>query len=1010
MYNTRFVRPLKILGVLYLAYLALILLVLTPALNVAAPKIYRAQTGRELRLEKIIWLNPFTLAVNVRGASSDNTDRSRFWSFDKLYANLSLSSLWRGQLVLDAVQLHGLYLQIDQLSAERYNFSDIIDHQAQRAAKQAQPAEAPNQSGGDIFPLSIDKIELNAAHLGLRAPHLSEPLAAEINNTTINIDHFSTVAEHKSTASSAANKTVNSKPSIHSGPIAVAIGYIKADLLREQQPFAVQIDNLQFALENFSSAARADQNYKLNAKFHDGGELHTQGKFDLAARRNTGEVHLRNINLLPVWRYLAPKLAFETQSGALDADIPYDVSWGEALRYSIANGRAVLRSAQLQSLRDADTKLGFAALGAEGINVDSAQPRAQIAKIALDGLAVKGWNKDTQISLLEMFEFAGSDEPSEGPPWQIQIDEVATSNGQLQWRASQLDIAELVATPLELHATNIHWPATDAAQFNFKTALNTDTQIALQGALNPADLTGKLSGEIAGLPLRWGNRLLGEQMRATLQSGSASAHFELAIDKGKPTTLFSDGRVDELEMQRLPDQQKLLAWKQLQWKKLALNLSAQTLKIDQISAVRPWLQFRLNGDGTNNFQQLTIEQTKTPALKTTVKPAPARTTKAAEKPWSFAVRNIHTENGTLDFHDNSLPRAFHTTIADFTGDLDGLSNRPGALAKVGFKGTVDGYAPVAVTGTVNPFAEAPALNIALDITNLDLAALTPYSGIYAGYTINGGRLSVQLAYTLENKRVKGTNHIVVNQLELGEQVKGPKVMDLPLRFAIYLLTDANGVMDLGVDVTGNVDDPDFSVASIIWKAFRNVIVKTATSPFRALGKLVGSSGEDLDRIEFAAGSDQIAATSVAKLNSLAEALQKKTELRLNISGHVSPWQDIEALRDNSLSQQLIAQDRITAADIQQQSKNWQNAVAKLYGKRFPADKSGKLETMQMNDAMRDNIELDPRALDELAARRALAVKQALVTERGLAADRATLMPVDLGADKTPGLQATLTLE
>jgi hypothetical protein len=1010
MYNTRFVRPLKILGVLYLAYLALMLLVLTPALNIATPKIYRAQTGRELHLEKIIWLNPFTLAVNVRGASSDNPDRSRFWSFDKLYANLSLSSLWRGQLVLDAVQLQGLYLQIDQTSAERYNFSDIIDHQAQLAAGQTQPAETPTQTGGDIFPLSIGKIELNAAHLGLRAPHLSEPLAAEINNTTIHIDRFSTVAEQKA----AAHNAGNDKPNIHSGPIAVAIGYIKADLLREQQPFAAQIDNLQFALENFSSAAQPNQNYKLNAKFHDGGELQTQGKFDLAARRNNGEVHLRNINLLPAWRYLAPKLAFETQSGTLDADIPYDLSWGEALRYRIANGRAALRSAQLQALRDADTKLGFTALGAEGINVDSAQPRAQIAKITLDGLTVAGWNKDTQISLLDMFQFAGSDEPSERPVWQIQIDEVATSNGRLQWRASQLDIPELVAAPLELHATNIHWPATDAAQFNFKTALNNDTQIALQGALNPADLTGKLSGEIAGLPLRWGNRLLGEQMRATLQSGSASARFELAIDKGQPTTLLSDGRVDELELQRLPDQQKLLAWKQLQWKKLALNLPAQTLKIDQISAAKPWLQFRLNADGTNNFQQLTIAQANTPgektATKSATKPAPARNVKAAEKPWLFTVRNIHSDNGTLDFRDNSLPRAFHTTIADFTGDLDGLSNRPGALAKVGFKGTVDGYAPVALTGTVNPFAETPALNVALDITNLDLAMLTPYSGIYAGYTINGGRLSVQLAYTLENRRVKGTNHIIVNQLELGEQVKGPKVMDLPLRFAIYLLTDANGVMDLGVDVTGNVDDPDFSVASIIWKALRNVIVKTATSPFRALGRLAGGVDEDLDRIEFAPGSDQIAAASAGKLNSLAEALQKKTALRLNISGHVSPWQDIEALRDNSLSQQLIAQDGITATDIQQQSKGWQKAVAKLYGKRFPADRSGKLETMQMNDAMRDNIELEPRALDELAGRRALAVKQALVTDRGLGADRATIAPIDLGADKNPGLQVTLTLE
>jgi len=1049
MYNTRLVRPLKILGALYLAYLALVLLVLTPALNILAPKIYRAQTGGELRLEKIILLNPFTLAATVRGAASDNADHSRFWSFDKLYANVSLSSLWRRQLMLDAVQLQGLYVQIEQTAADRYNFSDILDYRAARAAdaKNAAPAE----TGSGIFPVTIDKIIFEASHLGLRAPHNSEPVALEIAGLAIEIENFSTVAVANAATPNLA--TANKTPSnagvnpqagrtdsaiatLSSGAIHIDIDQIKNNFLREQHPFAAGIDNLQFSMAAFSGAAQTQQ-YRLNAQLHAGGELKTEGTFNLAAQQNSGAIHIRNFNVVPGWDYLAPRLAFETQRALLDADLPYQLQWGDALAYRVDNGSVALRDVQLQAQHDADTQLGFGALNVDGIGVDSAQARVQIARIVLDRPTLRGWNRSAQISLIDMFKVPSSD-ASDGPAWQVRIDEVAMQEGHLQWRTDLLDAPELIVAPLQAHATHIQWPATEPAQFDLTASVNTDTQITLRGALtaalDPLQRTGKLSGDIAALPLVWGNRLLGQQISATLQSGSASAHFEVALDKGQPTTVQSDGRIEKFELQRLSDRQKLVAWKQLQWQKLAVNLPAQTLQIDRIVATNPWLQLRLNSDGTNNFQQLTVEhsggqtaaeqtragsqaQTSAPAKKAAAKSSARTATKSTKipagtaKPWLFSVRNIHSDNGTLDFRDNSLPRAFHTTIADFTGDLDGLSNRPGSLAKAGFKGTVDGYAPVALTGTVNPFAETPALNIALDITNLDLAALTPYSGTYAGYLINGGRLSVQLAYTLENKRIKGTNHIIVNQLELGEQIKGPKVMDLPLRLAIYLLTDADGVMDLGVDVTGNADDPDFSVASIIWKAFRNVIVKTVSSPFRALGRLVGGGADqDLDRIEFAAGSDHIGETSGSKLNSLAEILQKKSALRINIAGHVSPWQDIEALRDNSLSQQLIAQDGIAPVDIQQQSTRWQQAVAKLYAKRFPADNSGKLVTMQMNDAMRDNVELEPRALDELASRRALAVKQALVTERGLAADRATLTPVDLGADKNPGLHVTFAVE
>lgn len=1006
--HSRALRPLKIAIVLYLVYLALLTLVAMPALNLLAPRLYHAETGRELRLDKIILLNPFTLTITVRNAASDNPDHSRFWAFDRLHADIALSSLWRRQLVLDRVQLQGLYVQVDQTGADRYNFSDILDYRATRAQPQQ---TAPADAKAELFPISIGRIELDAGHLGLRAPHLGEPLAFEIGDLAIAIDNFSTVAINRS-------EDVKLEPTapaldfeliapLHSSAIAIGAGHIKVDFLRAEHPFAAQLDGLQFNMEGFSGAGQP-QDYQLRAAPHAGGELQAKGRFDLARRQHEGEVHVAGFNLLPAWHYLAPQLAFEMQRGLLDADLPYRLQWGESLRYFVDNGRIALRDAQLQSQRDADTQVGVKALNVDGIAVDSTQQSAQIKAIRVDGLVLRGWNDAAQISLRDMFQFKSKSDAATESNWQVSVDEVTAQQGLLRWRTDLLDVPELIAEPLEIQAHDIYWPVAKDAKFAIKTRLNTDTQVAVNGVLNLADRTGKVSGDIAGLPLQWGNRLLGQQINAQLKSGTASAHFDLTLAKGQPTQVRSDGRIDQLELQRLPDQQKLAAWQRLEWKKLAVNLPAQKLRIEQIVAIKPWLAFRLNPDGTNNFQTLTAQKKVTPPLpqpaKTSTRPAPA------QKPWLFTIRNIHTENGLLDFRDASLSRSFHATIADFTGDVEGLSNREDALAKIAFKGTVDGYAPVALTGTANPFAATPALDVTLDIANLDLSTLTPYSGTYAGYTIKGGRLSVQLAYTLKDGRMQGSNHIVVNQLELGEQVSGPKVMDLPLRFAIYLLTDSNGVMDLGVDVTGSMDDPAFSVASIIWKAFRNVIVKAATSPFRALSRLVKGADEDLDRITFPAGSDRIVEADTGKLNSLNEALQKKAALRLSISGHVSPGQDIEGLRDNSLSADLIAQSRVTPTDIQQQSTGWQDAVAKLYKKRFPADTSGKLSTMQMNDSMRDNVELDPRALDELAGRRALAVKQALVTDRGLAAERAAVAPVDLGTDKNPGLHATMTLE
>jgi len=1001
MVSLRIPRPLKIIAIVYLSYLALMTLIAMPLLNVMAPKIYREQTGRELHLQKIILLNPFTLAVTVRDATSDNADGSRFWAIDRLCANLSLASLWQRHLVLDALQLQGLYVQVEQTAADRYNFNDILDFRVALAAKNPKPAQ-PAATNSKPFAITINKFEFSAKHLGLRAAYANEPLATNIDDLQLTLNAVTTVPQK--------SDSPNASFTLHSEAFNADIKNMAIEFLREQQPLPTKLHDLHIKLDEFSTAATESQRFTLVLR--DGGEgmLKINGDVSIANKTSSGNVQLHKLDLLPAWHYLADKFAFDAQSAALDADLKYAVGWNGPLHYRVSDGRVNLNNVQLQSRADADTNVRFDALRIDGIQVDSSQPRVQIAAVNLDKPAISGWNRDTQVSLLDMFAFAKNDEPSTSPPWQIQIDDIAANNGDIRWRASQIDNLPLQIAPLEFHATNLHWPDAAPLHVELKSSINNDSQLAVNGDIVPGALSGKLNATLSAIPVTWGNPLLKQQMQATLAGGRFSTQTQIVLADGKPTTLQSDGQIDQLELQQLPDQRKLLAWKQLQWRGLALDLAKQRMQLQKITIAEPWVQFRINEGGTNNFQQLM----RTGSAQTT---AVATTTKKTEKvstptqsttPWQFAIDTIHVDKAAIDFRDNSLSRQFHTTITELTGNIDRLGNRSKQPAKIAMKGSVDGYAPVALTGTANPFATPPALNVALDITNLDLATLTPYSGTYAGYLIDSGRLSVQLVYTLENKLIKGTNHIVVNELKLGEQVSGPKVKDLPLRFAIYLLTDANGVMDLGVDVTGSVDDPDFSVGNIIWKAFRNLIFKTASSPFRALASLVGGSEQDeLDRVEFAAGSDRITENNNDKLTKLVAALQKKPALSLGVTGHVSPNQDLEALRDVTLSRELIAIDGINDKDIQSQSSNWQRAVTKLFKKRYPQQDAGALQPMQMNDWMRDNVELHSSALQELASSRALAVKQLLVTQFGLEANRATVKPVDLGADDKPGRQVTM---
>jgi hypothetical protein len=62
-------------------------------------------------------------------------------------------------------------------------------------------------------------------------------------------------------------------------------------------------------------------------------------------------------------------------------------------------------------------------------------------------------------------------------------------------------------------------------------------------------------------------------------------------------------------------------------------------------------------------------------------------------------------------------------------------------------------------------------------------------------------------YDIQNSRLAGDNQIVVERLVLGERVKSPDAVNLPLDLAIALLEDREGVIDIGLPVRGNLIHP-----------------------------------------------------------------------------------------------------------------------------------------------------------------------------------------------------------
>ncbi len=102
-------------------------------------------------------------------------------------------------------------------------------------------------------------------------------------------------------------------------------------------------------------------------------------------------------------------------------------------------------------------------------------------------------------------------------------------------------------------------------------------------------------------------------------------------------------------------------------------------------------------------------------------------------------------------------------------------------------------------------------------------------------------------------QLKAENKVVVEQLQLGEKVDSADAVDLPIRLAIALLKDSDGKISIELPITGDLNNPQFSVMPIVWQTLRNLVVRAATAPFKFIGGLVSGGGsEDLGNVSFAA--------------------------------------------------------------------------------------------------------------------------------------------------------------
>ena len=505
-----------------------------------------------------------------------------------------------------------------------------------------------------------------------------------------------------------------------------------------------------------------------------------------------------------------------------------------------------------------------------------------------------------------------------GPPWLVEVKHVALDDWGLRVEDRTLAPAIVFnAEPLTLRVDGLSTAKGSKAKLDLQAGINKRGQFGVKGTLGLAPLAGNLDLDLKAVDITMLQPYVTEKVKIAITRGKLTSRGRLAFElpaSGGPkgafkgsVTLGDFASVDKLNAT------DFLKWKSLYFGGVDVRLAPLAVSIDDIALTDFYTRLILDAQGGLNIREITAQRANEAkaaadaakangtapdalAQKATTDGKAAATVKApAEPPPPVHIKRITLQGGNIAYSDRFIKPNYDANLTGMGGRLTGLSSDPNTIAELDLRGKVDNSAPLEIVGRLNPFRQDRALDIRASVKDFELSSVSTYAAKYVGYGIDKGKLSAQLGYKIEDRKLSATNQVFLDQLTFGDKVDSPSALKLPVLLAVSLLKNSRGEIDLDLPVGGSLDDPQFSVGGIVVKVIVNLITKAITSPFALLGSIFGGNAEELAWLDFEPGFAHLGPAADDKLKSIAKVMADKPGLKLEIAGRVDPATDRDGL-------------------------------------------------------------------------------------------------------------------
>ncbi|HZZ85607.1 MAG TPA: DUF748 domain-containing protein [Anaeromyxobacteraceae bacterium] len=658
--------------------------------------------------------------------------------------------------------------------------------------------------------------------------------------------------------------------------------------------FTSELGPLSIQLSAFRTTGGGDSPYSFSGATESGETFSWSGTVDSRPLRSAGAISFAHLKLPKYQAYLEDQATVQVLDGQLSCSSRYQLAWDAAKRvFRLEQGKLAVEKLALAPLGQKAALVELPRTEVSGIDVDLLGEEARVAEVKVQGGEVRV-AKDAAgklgLSAMGMRPPKPDAKPSS---WRWSVGAVAVEG--LRVPVEDRSAPSPVRFTLDQLAVRIEGlrpgpetvcPLTASLLWNGKG------KVEARGPIHPFGKRAELELTASGLDLSPLAPWIESQPPLKLTAGTLGLKAKTTFDGrgAEPRWTFAgDVKLDGFSLVSPAHREDQILWRSLELTGIDAGSTPPRAILQAVKLTQPRFRLHVWEDGAASF-----------ASKAPARPAGGAAAKApagrSGPAWRTGVGTFQIVGGALDVADRSVKPPALLTLDDLQARITRLSSDPSVRSVVDVRAKAGGAAPLSVTGTLNPLQKEAYTDLKVASHGIDLSPLGPYAGKFLGYTIQKGKLDLDLGYKVVHRSLSATNLVKFDQLTLGDKVESPDATKLPVKLALAILTDRQGVIDLDLPVEGNLDDPEFRLGKVIWHTVLNVLVKVATSPFSLLSAIAGGGQDDLSLLTYASGIAEPDAAAHKRIEALAKSLTQRPALGVEIEGTADPVEDGKVLR------------------------------------------------------------------------------------------------------------------